>query len=65
MEEMKKSEKNIIHEKQEPHDAAHCHINDPVHSDPGMDCGHSVEGAGPGNEINYDTSGRVIRSDNK
>ena len=37
MEEKKRSVKNIVHEKQEPHDAAHCHINDPIHSHPDMD----------------------------
>ena len=50
MEEKKRSEKNVIHEKQEPHDAAHCHINNPVHSRPDMDCGHTVEGPGPGHK---------------
>lgn len=54
MEEKKKSEKNIIHEKQEPHDAAHCHINDPIHSHPDMDCGHRVDGPGPGVNIERD-----------
>ena len=50
MEEKKRSEKNIVHEKQEPHDAAHCHINDPIHSHPDMDCGHRVDDPGPGHK---------------
>lgn len=52
MEEKKKSEKNIIHEKQEPHDAANCRINDPKHSHPDMECGHTVNGPGPGVGLN-------------
>lgn len=43
-----------LHTAQEPHDAAHCQINDPAHSHPGVDCGHYVS-SGPGYQIDEDS----------
>lgn len=49
-----------VHEAQEPHSAKDCHINDPLHSHPDMDCGHTVN-SGPGVGIpKYDGHGGVI-----
>lgn len=50
MENRKKSEKNIVHQRQSPHDEKNCHINNPVHSHPDMDCEHIVN-SGPGLNI--------------
>lgn len=33
---------------QEPHDKEYCHINQNPHNNPDTDCGHYVDGQGPG-----------------
>lgn len=40
--------KTTKHVAQTPHSAAECKINDAAHSHPDVDCGHYVDGPGPG-----------------
>lgn len=58
---MKKVKTNTgVHEVQEPHTEKECAINEPIHSHPDVDCGHTVD-AGPGKgNPKYDGHGGVI-----
>lgn len=46
-----------IHEAQEPHSKEDCKINESPHNHPDVDCGHSVDGPGPGTYGTYVPSG--------
>lgn len=49
-----------IHEAQESHSAEECQINEPIHSHPDVDCGHTVKD-GPGVGVpKYDGHDGVI-----
>ena len=52
------------HRNCDPHDAANCDINDHDNLDPALDdCGHTVDGPGPGKNLpKADGHGGVIHS---